>query len=248
MSKVSTKTLIRSLSRDHLRNMSSADPVSGTIADKEIPIVISAINSALLEMFTSKNLMQREVLIQSIPGVNKYVLREDYLISNTDSPVTTRYLSHPTNEDSFEERFVGILQVFDSFGREFAINVREDPYSVFTIENDVLQIPFNSDNMIYHVLYQATHKRVTHPFVSEDPDTSDLEYSDIFLPPGLEEALLSLVAAKYYMSMNGDAHLAKAAMLEQKYNSLMYSVQLTNSDRTSILSDSSNRFTSNGFV
>ena len=248
MTKESTKTLIRSLAQGHLRNMSSADPVSGKISDKEIPVVVSAINSALLEMFTSKNLMQREIIIQTIPGVHKYILREDYLISNIASPVTTRYLSHLTNEDTFDERFVGILQVFDALGKEFTINVREDPYSVFTIENDVLQIPFNSENMLYHVLYQATHKKVTHPYVSEDPATSNLEYSPIFLPPALEEALLALVASKYFNSMNGDAHLAKAAILEQTYNNLMFSVQLTNADRTSIVSDSSNRFTNNGFI
>lgn len=222
MSQILTSELIRRLALGELSNLKMASPGDGTILAGDLPKVILQINNALTELFTKYMLSQKELVINSDETITQYYLRYEFAQSNVDSLQPIKYIDD-SGIQNWDGRIVKILNVYDAFGRELFLNKAQEPLSVFTPRYDCLQITANHQTEDFYVIFQALH-----PAVTLDPDTVIED-----LPPALEKPLELLIASKVYANINGQANLAKAAMLHQEYEALILEAEFRDTLSTS---------------
>lgn len=189
--------LFSRLSYGELSNLSIGNEGRGSIKEEDIPKVTAHVNDGLLRLYSRFMLSTKQLLIEQVRHITNYHLIPKYAES-TGSDVEWPYI-----KDLPDEPFLGdvirILEVHDSVGREYVLNDKDDPNSLFTPAPQLLQVPTPKAGQALAILYQARHINL---------DNDDLD-QEIFIPFVLEGALQSFVAYKIYSHMNGQDNQVK---------------------------------------
>lgn len=151
------------------------------------------INEGLIRLYSRFLLAERQISIRALSTRTLYPLRKVH--ADSDISIEYKFIAD-SPEMPFEEDVIQILRVENDKGQEYPLNNYDEATSLFTPKPDVLQIPEPDEETLYHVLYQARHKRL----VEGDPD------QDIDLPEPLHGALEAYVAYRVYANMNGQEH------------------------------------------
>lgn len=133
-------------------NIGNAD--DGTIETKYHPKVIRAINLALIEVYKTFPVKEKEIVIQLYPQFTNYKLHNDYAVTNIASSKPIKYIID-SSFDPFQNDVLKIEKVFNEFGEEFALNTESNQYSLYTPEFDVLLHPYPQIENAVFVQYRA---------------------------------------------------------------------------------------------
>lgn len=193
--------LFEKLSTGPLSNLYVGVDGTGTVEEKNYPQILNHTNDALTQLHTKFLLNEKDVMVEMRLGTTNYHLTRRFAQSNLASPEPEwkRYIKD-LPEEPFEEDVAKILEVFNSYGMEYAINDDEALYSVFTPHAKMIQIRNPLPGRALCIHYQALHPKLT-------PENLEAE---IDIPVVLEEALLAYIAFKIYSGMNTETSGARA--------------------------------------
>lgn len=226
--------LYRNLSYGVLSNLTLANDGNGTIRERDIGKITLALNESLLRIYSRFNLREKTILIAMQEGLVTYHLTRKYALSAALDP---KPFIIDLAEDPFEEDVLKILAVYDSLGYQLPLNDNEAPWSLFTPQATVLQVPNPIEVMALSVMYQAKH-----PILYADkPDTP------IMLPSVLEGALYSHVAYQIFDSMGTLESTARAQNHLANYENICGELMATDAVQTSI-STTNVRFEKRGWI
>lgn len=190
--------LFSRLSYGELSNLSIGNEGRGSLKEEDIPKVTAHVNDGLLRLYSRFMLSSKQLIIEQVRHITNYHLIRKYAES-AGSDVEWPYI-----KDLPDEPFLGdvirILEVHDSMGREFVLNDKDDPASLFTPAPQLLQVPDPKAGIALGIQYQARHIKL---------NNIDLE-QEIVIPFVLEGALQSFVAYKIYSHMNGQDNQVKS--------------------------------------
>ena len=191
------------------------------------------VNKALTAIFTRFPLRWQEVDIQLSEEITDYLLHPDYTTSTGTAPVL--YIMDTVMEP-FQDNVAKIEEVYDEEGNLLHMNDIDEPLSVFTPRNNLIQVPWPNDFNMISVMYRALHPKIEYAY-GMDPTTIELELPEQFMEP-----LLFYVAARYMATLPGQ----EGPSFYSKYNAQM---EYLNAMGLYPQSEQSNsRFTRRGFV
>ena len=168
-------------------------------------------------------------------GIRLYQLSSRFAQSNpSPDPSDPIYIQDEGNP--FQDDVIKILSVMDQHGAGMPLNDPEDPFSVFTPQHDVLQVPNVVGGEPLGITYQAQA-----PIVSNDPDAS------FYMPRTLELALRAYIAHLTFHHMNGQEHSGKAGEHLSMYEAICAEVEQKDLVNSS-MSFSSSKFKQWGWV
>ena len=191
---------------------------SGTIPGSAEARLVHLINRALGVLHSRYLISQKSIQIRCIADRTLYPL----VVEHTDSFVDTDNPgSEPekfiidTAENPYSGDLIAIRQVFGpdktsvdpAAVKEFMLNDDSSDSTIYVPNFDVLQVVAPVAGDIYTVLYQARHPLLGIADVSQQ----------IYLPDGLFPALEAWVAAKVFLSKNGEEHVARGSQLMGQY-------------------------------
>ena len=229
-------TILKRLALGELSNLSLVSKASpGEILSKYVPSVVSHMNDGLVQIYTRLLLLEKEVVILTVPAVTKYYLRPDRA-ARSEKLSGIKYIN-----DSVDYPFTGdlikILGVYDERGVKVPLNDRNDPLSIFTSETDVLSVTDLYLGTYLSVLYQASHPILNH---------NNLE-QNINIPSYLVQTLCDYVASKVYGAMNGVANMRRSQEYMGAYENALFNVKIDDIAITSRTSTNT-KFEQKGFV
>ena len=205
--------LLSRLSFAELSNLSIGNDGSGSIKEEDIPKIVAYVNDGLIRIYSRFVLCTKNLLIEQASHITNYHLTKKYTTS-TEADVPWQYIKDLPN-DPFKGDVIRILEVYDSMGREYVLNDKDDPNSLFTPAPQLLQVPNPKAGQNFGVLYQASHD-----YVNND----DLQ-QEIVIPFVLEGALQAFVAYKVFSHMNGQENQVKSQEHLNTYDGICQDVE-----------------------
>lgn len=186
------------------------------IADEHLGRVVHFINDGLTKLYKKFILDRKEVLIHTFPTRSHYRIHSDYSRGGLTVPDQDHFILDSLAVP-FVDDIVTILDVFQSTGIRLAVDDRQDPYSVHTINHDTLQITGgNLENQILSIICQIYYPKL---------DKNNLD-TVLTYPLFIEETLEHFVAYKLFGSMNGAEHLQRAQEHEASFESNCSEIEL----------------------
>lgn len=189
--------LYEELSYGELSSLAMAVEGAGTIQEEKRPQIIRFANDALVLLYTRFVLKQSDLLIEQYEHITNYHLIERFTESNGAEEEPYLYIKDLAGEP-FKADVAKILKVFNIHGTELPLNDANARNSLFTPQNNVLQVPEPKAGKPLNVLYQAFH-----PKLKEDDD-------EIVLPVALHNAFRSYIAYKVFSAIGTQESTAKA--------------------------------------
>ncbi len=199
-------SLLRELAIGELSNLPVV--LNKDIDPDKVDVVVSAINTALRDLFTRLPLRESEVIVQSYDWKNLYPIRVEHAVMNSTPNPLKYILDTPTMP--FTGDLVRITGVCNEIGKALPVNDAEGWASVFLPSHDVVQFNHPGAGQVFTVQYQALHPLV------QDSGEGFLD-QEILVPAVLIELLKLKVAHTLISPMSGQDHLAKAQYLEATY-------------------------------
>jgi hypothetical protein len=190
--------LFRQLSLVELSNLSMGESGEGTIRPKDRSSVVVHINDGINELHQRFVIKEKVLILSEIEGKSDYILHSDYAVSKALETPGPHYIID-TEAAPFKDDLLKILQVEDSAGNDYKLNVADDIMSLFTPEEGILQIPYPNPDRSLAIAYQAKAEWL----MSEDELTRDLSIPTLLVP-----ALRSFVAGRVYSSKNSAEFMA----------------------------------------
>ena len=152
--------------------------------DKTDEKVVSYINLALIALYNRFQLATEEAIITLRPDIPKNV----YTLNSTDADV--RVAGQPMTDDEF----MSIIAAYEDNGAEIPINDDANPYSIFTVSYNQVQVPLLVDNGYISIVYRKNPKLVT----------STAGTTDVPLPMQFLEPLLHYVGYRAHGAVDGN--------------------------------------------
>jgi hypothetical protein len=208
--------LFRRLAYGELSNL-AINNGDGTIIEEKHPQIIQYVNEGLLRLYSRFLLSEKHLILEQYAHVTTYHMQIKY--AETSGSNT----HHPYIKDLPDEPFLGdvikILHVYDELGNEYPLNDKDDQYSLFTPQPDMLQVPEPIERRPLSVTYQARHPLL-------DDRIGYILDQEVDLPFSLEGALQNYVAYKTYCHMNGQENIAKGQESYQNYEMVCAEVEM----------------------
>lgn len=207
--------LFSRLSLGVLSNLAIGSEGQGTIPAQHQRRVAMTVHTALGQLYGRFNLLEREMVIRVYGAWTEYPFEARY--ADTDPTVGPKFIEdNPSNP--FTEDVLKVLQIFNAWGEEIAMNDPGDPTALFTPNNRLLLVPAPVEGDCYHLLYQAQHPKIATaaPVALDQP---------ILLPPILVMALEHHVAYQVLSPMNGAEASAKAGEHLARYDMVCAEVE-----------------------
>lgn len=205
--------LLSRLSYAELSNLSIGNEGRGSIRKEDIPKLVAHVNDGLVRIYSRFVLCTKQLLIEQVCHITNYHLIPKYAES-TEGDVPWPYIKDLPDEP-FKGDVIRILEVHDSMGREYVLNDKDDPNSLFTPAPQLLQVPNPKAGQSLAVLYQARHDYL-------ENDALDQE---IYIPFVLEGALQAFVAYKVFSHMNGQDNQVKSQEHLNTYDGICTDVE-----------------------
>lgn len=204
------KDLIENLFYGELSSFSVAEKEITELNEKELNKFIFLTNSALLDLHTRFNLIEKTVFIESLVWKSNYELNSKYSFLNTD-PNELKYI-RDTPHERFKDDVIKIIGVKNEIGADLPLNNSNEWASVFTPSYNVVQITHPYYGQAFQISYQASHPKL---ILKENLDETLSQ--EISLAPPLLEVLFVRIAAKYFGGMSGQESTSKSQELTMKY-------------------------------
>lgn len=231
--------LFKKLARNELKNLALAK--SGDISAAEQPSTVDYLNEGLLRLFTRFVLKENDVMLELHEHVTFYHLLPRFASNYVhipgadveDEPI--RYIIDTPGEP-FNDEFLKVLTVFDSWGREIPLNDSEKHNSVFTPQTKLLQVPNPIYGKFLSVKYQQRHSEI-HGKLDEEINCPDI----------LLGALTAYIGYKTFSHMNSGDSNKKSQEFNATYETVCNEVvdrDLVNSS----ISQSNVRFHRGGWI
>lgn len=214
--------MYRELSMGVLRNIAQANDGNGEISVNYRPTVVMYLNEGLNRLHSKFLLRENDLILQMYADVTNYHLVKRFATyAGNEMPPENReerryILDLP--DEPFKEDVALIMQVFNNDGVQLPINDEFSVASVFTPQQQILQIPMPVDNRVVSVSYQALHPEIVH--------TDDDAF--IFLPAHLMDALKAFVGFRAFSDMNQKDSRERAAELLGMYEGICDEILLQN--------------------
>ena len=154
--------------------------------DKTDEKVVSYINLALIALYNRFQLATEEAIITLRPDIPKNV----YTLNSTDADV--RVAGQPMTDDEF----MSIIAAYEDNGTEIPVNDDANPYSIFTVSYNQVQVPLLVDNGYISIVYRKNPKLVT----------STVGTTDVPLPMQFLEPLLHYVGYRAHGAVDGNVN------------------------------------------
>lgn len=230
--------LFERLSYGELSNLSISNEGSGEIIESKHPMLVNAINTALLRLYSRFILRENDLVLEMLDHITDYRLVKKHAWTErvAGSDVPTFIMDNEL--DPFLEDVIKILQVSDAYQNRYALNDINNPISLYTPQPDVLQVPAPSGGIPLAVVYQSRHPILT---------VENLE-DDVYVPVALEEALTAMIAFHVYTNMNGPENSGKAAEHLARYEAICNEVSQGDLVNTAISTSSSDKFRLRGWA
>lgn len=203
------------LSYGELRNLSMGEEGIGVVGPEYQDQLITYTNSALTAIYSRIAHKRDYVRIQVKEGVHRYLL----VLSNAVSQDANGFILDSAS-DPFKENVIKVLAItqednpatIKDESKELRILVHPAMGGIKMLTYNEIYIPNPMPDVTLSIEYQAQHDPLSLPTDLSEP---------IILAPMLHEALEMRVCAKVYSSMNGEANIGKAQVLQRRYEHLM---------------------------
>lgn len=153
--------------------------------------LLAAVNAGLIRICSKMPVMKDELILITQAHRTVYHLHSAH--SMRHHPDDDEGYIDDRGTQPFCNEVVKILGVFDAMGREYKLNVKNEPLGLHVLGHDKLQVLRPKEGMPLSVIYQTQHPTV------------DFN-SEILLPPQLVEALYEFSAYRIYSAMTGELH------------------------------------------
>lgn len=163
---------------------------------EDYPKLVRNINMGLIELHKRFPIKQDEVLIQLYSHITNYRLHKDFAESNLASTEPYKYIKDANLRVPFQQDVILIRHVYDELGDEFPLNDLNDTVSLYTPQQDILQVPFPDNENTLSIIYRAGPIKINHIGLSR-PELVEVDLPDQFL-----EALCAYVAFRIFSSLN----------------------------------------------
>lgn len=227
--------LLKELSYSEFSNLAVGEKGSGEIAEHRIPSVVTAINGALLRIYSKFLQHHKTAVIKKLEGKLEYVISSAYSESEGATDPYVMDAGNPFKDDIL--KIVGVsyqdpaTNEFLDVDRRF----RAKPITVNVPRTVYLPAEVPVGELLW-VKYRASH-----PVVDFEEDTF------IEAPPSAFEAIKAYVAYKEYSAMNTETGVTKGQEYLAAFNALCN--ELVDRDTIGVTEDNQdNRFQNRGFV
>lgn len=201
------------------------------------PQLLVAVNAARLDMHTRFPVQLKTITLAVADGVFEYPLQVEYAQTNAD-PRPKHII------DSFGRPFLGdviaVQQILDENQVPVPLNTEGAAASWFTPQADTLWMDYPTAGAVYFVEYRARP-------IDIDPDTVDMD-QEVYVPAGMETALLHRIEYEVYCGMNMETSSMKAAAALEKYERACAQIDDKNSLSQSHTDARADRFAQDGWA
>lgn len=227
--------LLKELSYSEFSNLAVGENGSGEIAEKRLPSVVSAINAALLRIYSKFLQNHKVVVIKKLADQTKYVISSEFSESSGANDPYVMDAESPFHDD--------IIKITGIKYKDPAVNEFLDVDKRFRRKPITVNVPrtVNVPEELPDGELLWVHYRANHPLVVFEEDTF------IEAPPAAFEAIKAYVAYKEYSALNTETGVAKGQEYLSLYNTLC--TELVDRDTIGITEDFSNtKFNDRGYV
>lgn len=210
------------LTYGELRTTSLMGEGDTQIQPHNYPKIVPLINLALTEIYKRYPLKTKQVTIQQYENIHEYVLDPMYAQTNNESNYPWKYIKD-TSFDPFTsaENVLKIEAVFREDGGEYILNDQTNPWSLFTPTYNSVSIPYTDENNVMTVAYRAGHDKLVS--TGDNVLNQTVNISDTYLT-----ALLTYVAAKYFLSSGQEPTRIQGATLMAQFENSITGVKMLN--------------------
>ena len=228
--------LLRELSYSEFSNLAVGESGSGEISEKRLPSVITAINGALLRIYSKFLQNHKTVVIKKLVDQTEYVVSSAYSESSGATNPFVLDADSPFTDDIIKITGIQYRDRDTSDLLDVSQRFRVKPITVNVPRTVILPKEVPVGELLW-VNYRASH-----PIVVLEEDTF------IEAPPSAFEAIKAYVAYKEYAAMNTEASVAKGQEYLAAYNAICN--ELVDRDTIGVTEDTSSdtRFEKRGFV
>ena len=152
--------------------------------------IISYINLALIALYNRFELATEEAIITLRPDLPKTV----YTLASSDADVQV------AGQPIVDYTFKNIVAAFNEDGTEIGINSEKDPFSIYTVAYNKVQVPLLGTNTYISVLYRCNPE----PVVFVDDGNGNAVDTEVALPTQLLEAALHYIGYRAHGAINGN--------------------------------------------
>ena len=188
--------LFEQLTVGELSQMSLSGIDSLGVDECNYPRIVPHIQLGLTELYKRFPIKKEEVIVQQYDHIVNYILDSKYAITNLESNAQTKYIIDSPYQP-FTNNVLRIETIHDEEGRTLFLNDTEEYWSIYTSSYNTIQVPLPEKENAMSVIYRADHDKI--PIIELDPYTTNID-----IPPGLLEALLLYVAARFYTNLGDE--------------------------------------------
>lgn len=229
--------VLEQLSLAELSNIHMSNSGTGVILEEYVPKIVLHINEGLLRMHSRVVLSTKDVLVELQDHITNYHLLARFAKYAGSLSLEPYLYIRDLPEERFKDDVIKILKVYDSSGSELPLNDEKKSMSVFTPQNNVLQVPAPVTGDCLSVVYQAKH-----PLLTVDRQDQRVE-----IPDGLFECLRAYVAHKVFSAIATQEAQVKSQEHYGNYEKLIEEIVLNDTANTSV-STTNSKFDERGWI
>lgn len=168
----------------------------GGIQPESFPQVISFINMAMIDIYRKFLIVDKNVTIEQFDNILEYSLTYEHAQSNLApvDPAITRYIADTGYNTPFTEDVLQIHSAYQKNFEELPLNDLNERTSIFTIADDMIQIPYPAQGEFIDLIYHANPEKI--PL-----DTTACDTLKVRLPQQFLSALLAYVGYRAHISL-----------------------------------------------
>ncbi len=156
--------------------------------DKTDEVIVGYSNLALVALYSRFQLKTEEAIIT----LETNPARTVYTLDSTDTAVRVNGASMPDDD------VMSIIDAFDESGRHVAINDEKDPFSIYTVSYNQVQIPLVNEGTYISIIYRKNPTLVTYTETNDVTDEKVVE-----LPLQLLEPMLHYIGYRAHGAVDG---------------------------------------------
>lgn len=147
--------ILNHLTFNELSQVAIGGYANGVVADADIPKLLTTINTGCQVINDALNILIANVWVELRDNIVTYKLDAAHSQTTGNSATHVLYIAD-SPQHVFNYEVTRIIEVKDSKFNSFAINVRNDPFSVHIPMHNVIQIPFPKTGEEISVEYYHT--------------------------------------------------------------------------------------------
>ena len=157
--------------------------------DKTDEKIVGYLNSALIALYNRFQLATEEAIITLRPDILKTV----YTLDSVDADVKVNGQAMPVGD------FMSIICAYNENGSQISVNDDNDPFSIYTVAYNQVQIPLLEERSYVSVVYRRNPELV----VFVDAGQGEAQDAEVKLPLQLLEPALHYIGYRAHGSVDG---------------------------------------------